>query len=387
MKNNIIQKNIPQGWQVKKLGDVCDVVSGSTPSTAVKKYWGEGHHLITPLDLSKGHKYLGKVEFKGRDITAEGFASCSTVKIPRDSVVMSSRAPIGYLTINKLDNAATNQGCKSFIIKDKIKVNTEFLYYRIIKDTNKIKQLGSGSTFLEVARKDLEKIEIRIPPIKEQKKIAEILGAVDEDIAKTQGVIEATEKLKKGLMQQLFTRGIGHTKFKKTKLGDVCIFKTGKLNSNKAVDGGQYPFFTCSQGNFAIDQYSFDQKAILLAGNNAAGNYSVKYYEGRFDAYQRTYVISVKSENELSYIYLREVLNARLDELKNSSVGSTTKFLTLNLLQNLPISLPDIVAQNKIAKIITAVNEKISINKKLKNKLTLLKKGLMQDLLSGRVRV
>jgi len=232
-----------------------------------------------------------------------------------------------------------------------------------------------------------QNLEVLIPRDKnEQKKIADILGSADEDIKKTEEIILKTEELKKGLIQKLLTKGIGHTKFKKTKLGEICNFTTGKLNSNKATEGGRYPFFTCSQETFKIGQYSFDQKAILLAGNNAAGKYSVKYYDGKFDAYQRTYVISVRNEKETSYQYIRQVLSARLNELRDSSVGTTTKFLTLNLLQNLPVMLPSIYEQKRIAKILSAVDDKILIYKNVKNKLTNLKKGLMKDLLSGEVK-
>lgn len=268
-------------------------------------------------------------------------------------------------------------GTKVFQSKDGI--DPKFLYYSLLD--LKIPNTGYNRHF-----KFLKDAELFLPSFPEQQKIAEILWTVDEEIKKTDEIITTTEKLKRGLMQQLFTRGIVSTEFIISKLGDLCIFQTGKLNSNKAVEGGKYPFFTCSQETFAIDQYSFDQKAILLAGNNAAGKYSVKYFDGKFDAYQRTYVISVKNENKLSYFYLREVLNTRLNELRDSSVGSTTKFLTLKLLQNLPISLPSITQQRDIAEILSTINEKISVNKKLKGKLIQLKKGLMQDLLSGRVR-
>ena len=80
----------------------------------------------------------------------------------------------------------------------------------------------------------------------------------------------------------------------KNKLSDVATFTTGKLNSNAAIENGIYPFFTCSPETLKINTFAFDQEAILLAGNNAEGNFCIKYYNGKFNAYQRTYVISNK---------------------------------------------------------------------------------------------
>lgn len=377
------QKNIPKGWLEKKLGDVCDIVNGSTPKRSVSEYWENGNiPWFTVDDIRSNGRIISKTN---QTITDKALKETSVKLLPEDSVLLCCTASLGEVALTKI-SLTTNQQFNGLVIKDREKLFPCYLFYSAQKLGESLKSKSGKTTINFLSVGSLSKEKVLIPLINEQQKIAEILGAVDEDIAKTQEVIKVTEKLKKGLMQELFTRGIGHTKFKTLKLGDLCVFLTGKLNSNKAVGGGKYPFFTCSQETFAIDSYSFNQKAILLAGNNAAGNYSVKYYEGKFDAYQRTYVISIKDEDDLSYPYLEEVLNARLNELRDSSVGSTTKFLTLKLLQNLSISLPPITEQRKIAEVLSAINEKISVNKKLKEKLTLLKKGLMQDLLGGKVR-
>ena len=124
--------------------------------------------------------------------------------------------------------------------------------------------------------------------------------------------------------------------------------KTGKLNSNAAVDGGKYPFFTCSRDIFSIDGYSFDCEAILLAGNNASGDFNVKHYSGKFDAYQRTYVITIDNEGELLYGFLYYQMLKSLKELKKSSVGAGTKFLKLGMIKDLKISIPHVSKQKVI---------------------------------------
>ncbi|MCU8163183.1 restriction endonuclease subunit S [Vibrio vulnificus] len=126
---------------------------------------------------------------------------------------------------------------------------------------------------------------------------------------------------------------------------------TGKLNSNAAVDGGEYPFFTCSKEASSIDKYAFDQEALLLAGNNAQGQYDVKYYNGKFNAYQRTYVLSLKSDSH-SYSYFKYALQAQLELLKASSKGTNTKYITMEILGRVLLPVPCPSEQQRIAAIL-----------------------------------
>ncbi len=128
---------------------------------------------------------------------------------------------------------------------------------------------------------------------------------------------------------------------------EICQFKTGKLNSNKAVSDGKYHFFTCSKETYRIDTYSFDCEALLLAGNNAQGVYSLKYYNGKFDAYQRTYVITT-NKDLIDYVYLKYLLETKLEELKKSSLGTLTKYLTVKILSNLVLPIPPLAEQKRI---------------------------------------
>lgn len=148
-------------------------------------------------------------------------------------------------------------------------------------------------------------------------------------------------------------------------LGEICNFRTGKLNSNMAEDNGKYPFFTCSPDALSINSYSFDCEAILLAGNNAEGKFNVKYYNGKFDVYQRTYVITSKDVEKLDYFYLYFALVLSLDRLRESSQGTATKFLTMKILNSMEISLPPIDEQRKIGRSLFELDEKIELNKKM----------------------
>ncbi len=143
------------------------------------------------------------------------------------------------------------------------------------------------------------------------------------------------------------------SEWKKVKLGEICTIKTGKLDSNAAVENGIYPFFTCDPKTLAINTWAYDTEAILLAGNNASGNYTAKYYCGKFNAYQRTYIIESLDENVANVRYLTYAMNQQLQLLKIMSSGSTTKFITMKMLSPLVIPLPPLATQHRIATILS----------------------------------
>lgn len=153
-----------------------------------------------------------------------------------------------------------------------------------------------------------------------------------------------------------------YSEWEKVKLEDIVSFKTGKLNSNAATPNGTYPFFTCSQETFRTDTYSFDTECVLLGGNNANGIYPIKYYNGKFDAYQRTYVIRALNNQILSNRYLFFALQPKLELLKSISTGAATKFLTLTILNDIEFDLPPLPTQRKIAAILSAYDDLIENN-------------------------
>lgn len=145
--------------------------------------------------------------------------------------------------------------------------------------------------------------------------------------------------------------------WRECKLGEIATYRTGKLNSNASTENGKYPFFTCSPITAKIDNYAFDEEALLLAGNNANGIFSLKYYKGKFNAYQRTYLINTKED----YKFLFYCLKLQLANLVHISQGTATKFLTLPILNNIDISLPPLEEQKAIAEVLSSLDDKIDL--------------------------
>lgn len=152
--------------------------------------------------------------------------------------------------------------------------------------------------------------------------------------------------------------------YKKGKLKYYVKFKTGKLDSNAAVPNGEYPFFTCSQEILRTNTYSFNTEAVLLGGNNASGIFPLKYFEGKFDVYQRTYVIESLDKNKLNNRFLYYALGLVLEHLRSISTGATTKFITKGIIDNIEIPLPKIGIQQKIATILSNYDDLTENNTK-----------------------
>jgi type I restriction enzyme S subunit len=148
------------------------------------------------------------------------------------------------------------------------------------------------------------------------------------------------------------------------RLGTLVNFKTGKLDSNAAVPSGTYPFFTCSQNTLLTNTYSFDTECVLLAGNNANGIFPLKYFHGKFDAYQRTYVVTTRDPNVLMIRFLYYALRPKLSEFRSISTGAATKFLTLNILNETEIEVPSLSLQRRIVAILSPYDDLIENNQR-----------------------
>lgn len=187
-------------WELKRLGEISEIVSGGTPSTIINEYWNGDIHWCTPTDITSTEgKYLTHTE---KRITKAGLKNSSANLLPKGSLLLCSRATIGEVKI-AADRICTNQGFKSLICCDQ--AYNEYLYYVILTIKPKLLEKGIGSTFLEISKKDTAAIEIKLPPFEEQTAIAEILSDMDAEIDELKTKLTKTRQIKQGMMQELLT--------------------------------------------------------------------------------------------------------------------------------------------------------------------------------------
>jgi len=192
------------GWQTKRLGEVCEVMNEGTPKTGVPEYWDGSHLWITPAEMGKRlSPYVSDTE---RKITDLGLRDSSARMLPPNSVILSSRAPIGHLVINTKP-MATNQGCKGLIPGRQIQ--HKFLYYYLSSIVDLLNSLGTGATFKELSGGKLKEVTVPIPPLPEQQRIVGILDSIRENTQRLESIyqqkLDALEELKKSLLHQAFS--------------------------------------------------------------------------------------------------------------------------------------------------------------------------------------
>jgi type I restriction enzyme S subunit len=370
---------MPDGWRPAGLPEVASLEMGET--LIAKDLTGEGIPVFS----------------SGRDPAPWGYTSHGKKRFKRGTIVLGARGTIGFPRLPPFDTFVSTQ--TTIAVTPLEGTFPAFLKYAL--DSQNFDAITAKQAVPMLTIGALQDMQVLLPPPAEQQKIAAILSSVDEAIEATQAVIDQLQVVKKAMMAELLTRGLPgrHTRFKQTEIGEVpeswavtnlggvVRITTGKLDSNQAVPGGPYPFFTCSQETLQIDRYSFDCEAILLAGNNARGVYAVKHFSGKFDAYQRTYVITVADTPMLTFPYLKFSLELGLDRLTRLSTGTSTKFLTLQVLNPLALSLPPIDEQHAIGRALASVEERLGSETCNLDGLIEAKRALMSVLLTGEVRV
>lgn len=391
------QQNIPNGWKQVALGDLVSVTTGKR-------------------DANHGSPD-GQYPFF---TCAQKVSKINNFAFDTEAVLIAGNGDFNV----KYYKGKFDAYQRTYVLSDFKDTTGPFVYQKAKQALNEIIKNNQGSSVKFIKMGDLTDYPLLLPPLKQQQKIAEILGTVDEDIEKTQELIKATEKLKRGLMQQLFTRGIGHTKFKETKIGQIPEewgVVSIRNSSIKLIDGDRganYPkqenfspeghclFLSAknvSKNGFIFDEVSFiseekdkalrkgklERGDIILTSRGTVGN--VAYYDERIPFNNiriNSGMLIVRHGEQFDPVFLYRYFSSPQMEAKYSSMGSGSAQpqLPVGSLEQVEVPLIPIKEQKEIANIISAVNEKILINKKLKEKLIMLKKGLMRDLLSGEVR-
>lgn len=257
-------------WIHTTIGALGEVVGGATPSTKNPKYWGGDVPWVSPRDLTGYHyRYISSGE---RNITEDGLQSCSTRMLPPGTILFSSRAPIGYVAIAE-NSICTNQGFKSVIPNES--TDSLFLYYLLKHNASRIEGLGSGTTFKEVSGRTMSEVEVDVPDsIEDQRKIAGILGAIDDKIELNQRINDYLATLVDLEFSKRFSGSVSTTSLKnvleistKSLKPQQHAGETWEHYSIPAFDEMHWPIFELADG-IKSNKYIVDRSSILISKLN-----------------------------------------------------------------------------------------------------------------------
>jgi type I restriction enzyme S subunit len=251
-----------------------------------------------------------------------------------------------------------------------------------------MQKIANGVSVYGISKTAVSKIKLPLPSLPEQNRIVSVLETWDKAIEKLSEKIEIKKQIKKGLMQNLLTgkkRLSGFTdKWKSVNLGETCKYiKTGKLDANAMVENGKYRFYTCAKDYYFIDDYAFDTEALLVSGNGANVGY-VHYYKGKFNAYQRTYVLYDFTENILFIKYLLDLFLK--NRIKEEVREGNTPYITMDTLTEMNLKVPTVQEQQVIVNILDTADKEIT---ELEKKLSIIKEQkryLLNNLITGTIR-
>ena len=358
-------------WEESTIGEMFDLYSGNTPSRLNKEHFKGTVNWISSGELKEHYIYSSKEQ-----ISEEAAKSLKLLPVGTFVIAIYGLEAEGVRGTGSIiqEPSTISQACMSFIPKGVIE--NEFLYSWYKKHGNVIGiRYAQGTKQQNLSYDILEKFMIAYPNTKEQEKLNKFISLLDERIATQNKIIDKLQSLIKGIAQHCirdFTNGCEYVR-----LGDICKITTGKLDANAQVENGQYPFFTCAERPFNIDNYAFDTEALLISGNGANLGY-INYYKGKFNAYQRTYVLDYFSVN-IQYVKwaLKVLLPQRIAIEKSSS---NTPYIVLSTLADLKIPIPNNSKQNHIADLMMSFERKLSTQLALSDLYNKQKQSLLRQM-------
>lgn len=419
--------SLPSVWAIKTLSEIASIFSGGTPSRAVPRFWGGQIPWVTPGELtSLPSAYLDATR---EQITTEGLANSGAVLLPTGALIVTSRATLGSVAILTRP-AATNQGFKSLVFRAS---DEGFYYYLFGRLQSELKRLASGTTFLEISSRDFSSIQVPEPPQAEQSAIECILCTIDRQIQRTEDLVAKLKLVKQGLLHDLLTRGIDDNgelrdpdrhpeQFKNSPLGRIpkgwtvhplataAEIRSGiAKNSNKAVSNPIWVHYL-RVANVQDGFLDLSEMSEIRVGRDDVERYAVKNGDvlmneggdldklGRGAIWRGQYNPCVHQNHVFVVRCGASLLPDFLDAWTGSSSArryfmmagkQTTNLASINkkALGRLPIVVLPLAEQQAVVRNIQRCDFRVLSESDKLAKLRLLKQALMDDLLTGRVRV
>jgi len=386
-----------EGWKRKQISEVCLIISGGTPSTQQPEFWNGSIPWATPTDITKNGKFIDKTE---KTISEKGLKNSSATLLPINSILMTSRATIGARCIN-LVPMTTNQGFKSFVC-NKSEINYEFLYYLIEILHKDFIALASGSTFLEISKKSIDSFLVDLPPLPEQKKIAEILSTWDEAIEFNEKLLDTEKQQKRVYVSYIYTKrhvtDIENVK-KFEKLGKHLVEKTERNKDeliNDVLSVSNTRGFVLQSAQFEREIASKDKKNYKVVRKDQFAYNPSRVNVGSIDQLSERdsgiispmYVVfQCKDSIKGRYLYHFLKSDYFLRLIPRFTQGSVRDSLSFDGLCEMKIHIPSIEKQTKYSQLLDSLDIKIKLIERNIEYLKTQKQGLMQRLLTGKVRV
>ena len=408
--------HVPKDWQVLKLGDdrICeDIFYGITAKATDRN---TGLRMLRTTDIKNYSADWSKLPFC--EVT-ENRNAIDKYILKKGDIVIARAGTVGVSVLVDRDFSDVIFG--SYLIKVRLKssIIPEFAHYFLQSNLYwKHIQKAQGSTLKNINLPILKELFLPIPPLEEQRAVAGILGVVDSVIAKTDEVIAKTERLKKGLMQTLLTRGIGHKEFKETEIGKIPktwqivkfeelgafqygittsakkentgikLLRITDINDEGAVNWTEVPYCDVSSSEFY--KYALKVGDILFARIGATTGKTC-YIDRDIKAVFGSYLIRFEPKPSdrintkfLYYFTQSQIYWSQINRIKE---GQLKKGLNTKTLAKVRVPVPPILEQKKIAEILSAVDKKLEFERSEKTRLERIKRGLMDLLLTGKIRV
>ena len=380
-----------------RLGDVCTIVSGTTPKSGHPEYWDGDINWVTPAELTDESDTVFESQ---RKITQQAVSDSSLKPFPAGTVLLSSRAPIGKVAIAGVEMYC-NQGFKNLICSDVI--YNRYLYHFLKGKTDYLNSLGRGATFKEVSKSIVEGIEIPLPALDEQRKIAAVLDKVSDLIVKRRQQLDKLDEMAKARFVDMFGDPETNTKnWRVLPMSKICSVGSSKRIYQSEQSSSGVPFWRISDltnlittGTVNPALYIPEERYkelktqgqvpapgdILITSRGTLGQcYIVKeedkfYFQDGMISWLSGYMDGVTSLY-ISYLFAMSGFRKQIDAMQ---AGSTVAYLSIAMIKKLKVMLPDLESQQQFAFAVEQIEKtKTTISRSL-GKLETLKKALMQE--------
>lgn len=375
-------------WKEYKIADLGEIKTGKTPKTSIQENYGGNIPFLTPSD-DMSVKYVKETVKK---ITESGLKEVKSCLLPAGSICVSCiGSDLGKVVITTKPTV-TNQQINSIIV-DTEQFDTDFCYYLMVQLGKLLNYHSKTSTAVPIINKtNFSSYGVHIPDLETQQKIAKVLSAIDDKIELNNSINNNLEQQAQAIFKSWFVDfepfgGTMPKEWTKRTLDEFCSIFTGRKNANQFEENGENKFFTCGPNPLKINSYIYDGPAIIISGNGAYTG-RTRFYNGKFDLYQRTYACTMLENIDSDYIYLIYVIikNVLQDKIMGGTHGSAIPYIVMNDIAKFELFYNNEIFKD-LSQIMKSIVNEIMHNELENEQLAQLRDTLLPKLMSGEIDV